>query len=221
MVDVPAWIVVPNTATPVKRANIERYGGRIVECGPTLEDRESKLDEVVAETGATFVSPYDHDDVIAGQGTLGLELLEQVPDLDSIWLPVGGGGMAAGVVAAVGSTAVQVCGAEPRLADDAAESLAKGRRLAPRPPTTMADGLRTGLGERNFARLMDYGLPITLVDEDEIDSAMRLLWACLKLVVEPSGAVALAAVLRARPGGRIGVVLSGGNVELDLASLGD
>ena len=211
-----AWIVVPETATTIKRANIERYGGQIVECGPTLVDREAKLEEVLADTGATCIPPYDHDDVIAGQGTLGLELVDQAEELDSIWLPVGGGGMAAGVVAAVGATGVQVCGAEPALADDAAESLARGELLGPRPPKTMADGLRTGLGRRNFERLLAYGLPITLVDEAAIDSAMRLLWAWLKLVVEPSGAVAFAAVLRAHPQGRIGIVLSGGNVELEL-----
>lgn len=214
-----AWIVVPETATTIKRANIERYGGQIVECGPTLADREAKLEEVLADTGATCIPPYDHDDVIAGQGTLGLELVNQAQALDSIWLPVGGGGMAAGVVAAVGATDVQVCGAEPNLADDAAESLARGERLGPRPPKTIADGLRTGLGRRNFERLMAYRLPITLVDDEAILAAMRLLWASLELVVEPSGAVAFAAVLRARPQGRVGIVLSGGNVELDLLSI--
>ncbi len=221
VVDAPAWIVVPETATRFKRANIERYEGCIVACGPTLADREAKLEEVLAETGATFVPPYDHDDVIAGQGTLGLELVEQVDNLDYIWLPVGGGGMAAGVVAAVGETSVQVCGAEPVLAGDAAQSLARGVRQGPMPPTTIADGLLTGLGSRNFERLMAYRLRITLVDDTEIVSAMRMLWSCLKLVVEPSGAVAFAAVLRARPRGRIGIVLSGGNVELDLASADD
>lgn len=214
-----AHIVMPRGSAAAKRAAVESYGALVTECENTLEAREETLAQVVAETGAHVVHPYDDSDVIAGQGTVALELLEEVPDLDLIVVPVGGGGLAAGtVLAADGPTPhAKVVGAEPALADDAYRSLREGRRLPALAPTTVADGLRTALGERNFAILDAAAIPIVTVAEVEILEAMRLLWERMKVIVEPSGAVPLAAVMRDAVrfrGKRVGLVLSGGNVDL-------
>ena len=206
-----ATVVVPEGASAFKLANIERYGANIVGCGPTLAEREAALSEVVARTGAAVVHPYDDDHVILGQGSMALELVTQVPDLESIWLPVGGGGLAAGSVIAVADQCA-IVGAEPELAGDAAIGLANGVREPQMPPRTVADGLRTSLGERNFKVLHNYGLPVHLVSEAEIIAAQRLVMSCLKVLVEPSSAVPFAALLKARPGGRVAVVLTGANL---------
>jgi threonine dehydratase len=214
---VPAAIVVPRSASPSKRAAIERYGGTIVDCGDTLAEREATLADVVARSGATFIPPYDHPHIVAGQGSCGLELLEQSEGLDEVWLPVGGGGLAAGTVLAC-SGGPQVVGAEPELAADAAHSLASGTRQPAMPPRTVADGLRTALGELNFAILKQYGLPMRLVTESEIAAAQKLAMSCLKLVIEPSSAVPLAALMKygpVNPASKcVAVILSGGNVDL-------
>jgi len=216
-------VVVPRAAPAIKIANIERFGARIVLCGPTIEDREAAVEKLLS-AGGIYIPPYNHQQVIAGQGTLALELVRQQPDIEELWLPVGGGGMASGCVAAVGDR-VRVMGAEPLLADDAYESLRTGRLLGARAPQTIADGLRGALGQITFAILRDYNLAIQRVDEEEIVAAQRLLMECLKLVVEPSGAVAFAALLaqrKAKPPTdverRVGVVISGGNVDLALTS---
>lgn len=216
---IEAHIVVPRGANPEKRAAIARYGGTIVDCGETLADREATLERVCRATGAAFVPPYDHPDIIAGQGTAAMELSEAAPALDEVWVPVGGGGLASGTLTALAGTTTVVRGAEPALADDAFRSLQRGRIQPPRPPTTIADGLRTALGELPFAIFRTCGFTIVTVSETEIVAAQRLLWQRLKLVVEPSGAVPLAglakavqedpASYRAR---RVGVILSGGNV---------
>ena len=157
--------------------------------------------------------------MIAGQGTLALEVLEQTDDLQELWVPVGGGGMASGCVLGAGRQ-VRVRGAEPELADDAFHSLATGVLQEPRPPVTIADGLRGALGDITFPVLQDYSLAITRVSEAEIVQAQRLLMNCLKVVVEPSGAVGLAAVLKSAGnsglGDRVGIVISGGNLDLRL-----
>ena len=209
--DRQATVVVPEGASPFKLANIERYGADIVRCGPTLAEREAALSEVVSRTGAAVVHPYDDDHVILGQGSMALELVTQVPDLGAIWLPVGGGGLAAGSVVAVGGRCA-VVGAEPELAGDAAIGLASGVRQPQMPPRTVADGLRTSLGERNFEILHSYGLPVHLVSEAEIIAAQRLVMSYLKVLVEPSSAVPFAALLKARPGGRVAIVLTGANM---------
>jgi len=217
---IPAHIVMPSTAPPVKRAAVAGYGAQITECEPTLEARETTLSEVQARTGATFVHPYDDPRVIAGQGTAALELLEGVPGLDVVMAPVGGGGLASGtVIAAAGvRPAVEVWGAEPAGADDAFRSLRDGRRHPSVDPNTIADGLLTALSDRTF-RILSGGLAgILTADDDEIIRAMRLLWERAKLLVEPSAAVPLAAVLANRDlfdGRRVGIILSGGNVDLD------
>ncbi|MGD8441466.1 MAG: pyridoxal-phosphate dependent enzyme [Holophagae bacterium] len=217
---IPAHIVMPSTAPPVKRAAVAGYGAQITECEPTLEARETTLAEVQSRTGATFVHPYDDPRVIAGQGTAALELLDQVGNLDVILTPVGGGGLASGTTIAVTSLRpdIEVWGAEPTGADDAFRSLRDGRRYPSVHPKTIADGLLTALSDRTFRILSDGLAGILTADEDAIIRAMRLLWERAKLLVEPSAAVPLAAVL-ARPdrfaGRWVGIILSGGNVDLD------
>lgn len=214
---IPAWIVVPSNAKSVKKAAIREYGATVVECEPTLAAREAMLDSVVAETGAIFIPPYDDDAIIAGQGTAALEFIDQVPGLVSIIAPVGGGGLLSGTAIVCAHHNVAAIGAEPEMADDAFRSLASGERVRTHVPDTIADGLLTTLGERTFAIIRDHVDKILLVSEQEIVDAMRLLWTRLKLVVEPSSAVTLAAILRYRgefEGRRVGAILTGGNVDL-------
>jgi threonine dehydratase/serine racemase len=219
---IDAHLVMPSNAPAVKKHAVLGYGARVVACEPTLAAREAALAEVLAKTGATPLHPYDHDDVIAGQGTAALEMLEDVPDLDAIVAPVGGGGLVSGL--AIAATAlrpgIRVFAAEPAGADDAARSKRAGRVIPMERPDTIADGLLTSLGERTWPVLRDLVEDVVVVSEAEIVAAMRLAWERGKLLVEPSAAVALAAVLaepfRTRSGlARVGVVLSGGNVDLD------
>jgi threonine dehydratase/serine racemase len=217
-----AHIVMPSNAMPVKKRAVEGYGGRVIECQPTLEARETTAAAVIAETGATLIPPYNHPDVIAGQGTTALELLDQVEDLDAIVAPVGGGGLISGV--AIAATAmrpsIRIFAGEPKGADDTARSKAAGTLIPQTAPQTIADGLLTSMGELTWPVIRDRVEQVITVREDEIVTAMRLLWERAKLVVEPSGAVPLAAALsdefRSLTGlKRVGVVLSGGNTNLD------
>ncbi len=223
---IAAHIVMPTTAPRVKRRAVEGYGAEVYPCEPTLEARERTAAEVLERTGGTLVPPYDHPDVISGQGTLGLELLEQVADLDAIVAPVGGGGLVGGVALAAGAApGTRVFAAEPAGADDAARSKAAGRRILQTAPDTVADGLLTSLGELTWPILRDAVEEVITVTDDEIVDAMRWIWERAKLVVEPSGAVAVAAVLSERFRGipgleRVAVVLSGGNVDLDRLPFG-
>jgi threonine dehydratase len=219
---IPAHVVMPDNASPVKRRAVEEYGGRVIACAATLAAREETAAAVLAETGGTLIPPYDHPDVIAGQGTVALELLDQAPGLDAVVAPVGGGGLLAGVTLAAQelNPAVRVFAAEPAGADDAARSKAAGRLIPQTAPQTLADGLRTSLGELTWPVLRDRVERVVTVDEAAIVAALRLAWERAKLLIEPSAAVALAAVLsdefRALDGlRRVGVVLSGGNVNLD------
>lgn len=219
---IPAYIVMPRTAPAVKRAAVAGYGGQITECEPTQAAREEAAARLVAETGAVLIPPFDHPDVIAGQGTAALELLEEVPDLDALVAPVGGGGLLTGCcIAAQGvRPGIRVFGAEPLGADDAARSKAAGHWLPQTAPNTIADGLLTSLGQLTWPVIRDRVEAVLTVSDDEIRAAMRLIWERVKLVVEPSGAVGLAAVLSdafRRLSGihRVGVILSGGNVDLD------
>ena len=208
-----ASIVVPSDAKASKRAAIERYGGTLVECAPTLADRQTTLEQVVVKTGATFIPPYDDPRIIAGAGTAALELLQQVPRLDQLWVPVGGGGLAAGTVLAAGST-TQVVLAEPALARDAEDSLASGTLMNAMPPRTIADGLRTALGTLNFEILKRAGVPVHLASEAAIEKWTGLVAKIMQVVIEPSAAVTLAAIEENRDAanGRVGVILSGGNL---------
>jgi threonine dehydratase/serine racemase len=216
----PAHIVVPRGASPVKREAIVTYGGIVVDCGETLEAREAALEQVRAETGAAYVPPYDHPHVIAGQGTAALELARDVSGLDEVWVPVGGGGLASGTLLALADTGIRVVGVEPELADDAYWSLERGRIQPQRPPKTIADGLRTALGDLPFAIFRRYGMTIRTVSEAAILSAQRLVWQRLKIVIETSSAVPLAGLLEALETDRsayatrrVGVIVSGGNVS--------
>ena len=219
---IPAYIVMPKTAPAVKKAAVEGYGGQVTLCEPNLAARESTANELVAKTGATLIPPFDHVDVIAGQGTAALELLEDVPDLDAIITPVGGGGLLAGcTVAARGvKPGIRVFGAEPLGADDAARSKAAGAWQPQTGPNTIADGLLTSTGELTWPIIRDLVERVFTVTDDEIRVAMRLVWERMKLIVEPSGAVgvavALTAAFKALAGvDKVGIVFSGGNVSLD------
>ncbi len=215
---IPAWIVMPSNSPAVKRAAVEEYGGRVVLCEPTVADREAVAARVVAETGATFIHPYNDRRIIAGQGTAALELLAKVESLDLVLAPVGGGGLLSGTALAVAFTSpgTEVIAVEPAGADDAFRSMAAGRILPSDNPRTVADGLRTSLGELTFAVIQQHVRQIITVTDDEIVSAMRTFWQRTKLLIEPSSAVPVAAVLfRKLPtaGRRIGIILSGGNVD--------
>jgi threonine dehydratase len=216
---IPAHIVMPRNAPEVKREAVEAYGGRITLCEPTLAAREAAAREVLERTGAVLVHPYDDERIIAGQGTAALELLEELPDLDVIVAPVSGGGLLSGtaIVAAELRPGIRAIGAEPAGADDAARSLAAGRPLPMENPQTIADGLRASLSPLTFSILRQRVSRIVLVSEEEIVAAMRLLFERLKLVVEPSGAVSAAAALFGKLGAggrRVGIIVSGGNVDL-------
>ena len=218
---IPAQIVMPHNAPQSKVRNVERYGGRITFCEPNLTAREQACARLAVETGATVIEPFDNYDVMAGQGTAALELLEDVPDLDVILCPVGGGGLLCGTaVAAKGiKPGILVIGVEPALANDVTQSFKAGRRISLPTPATIADGLRTNCcGEKNFHLIQQLVDGMATVSEEAIVAAMREIWENLKIVVEPSGAVPFAAVRESRVdarGKKIGLILSGGNVDLE------
>jgi len=218
-----AWIVMPENAPAVKRAAVAGYGAEIISCEASLTARESTAQAVQARTGAVFVHPYDDPRIIAGQASAGLELLAQSraqgAQLELILAPVGGGGLLSGIALAAHhhGPGVSVWGAEPAGADDAARSLAAGKLLPSEHPQTLADGLLTSLGQWTFPLIQAHVPRILTVSEASILQALRLLWERMKLVVEPSGAVPLAAVLQHPEhfaGRQVGLVLSGGNVDL-------
>jgi len=217
---VPANVVMPSSAPPVKKAAVSGYGAVITECEPTLKARETTLDAVVERTGATFIHAYDNPMVIAGQGTASLELITDVPDLEALIAPVGGGGLMSGTAIAVSSSRpdITIWGSEPAGADDAFRSLRDGTIYPSVEPKTIADGLLTSLSDRTFRILSERLEGILTVSEETIVRAMRMIWERMKLVVEPSGAVPLAAVLE-HPDHfadrRVGLIISGGNVDLD------
>ncbi|MBE9537862.1 MAG: pyridoxal-phosphate dependent enzyme [Proteobacteria bacterium] len=217
---IAAHIVMPAGAPSVKKEAVAAYGANIIECAPTLIAREQALEELVGRTGAHVVHPYNDARVIAGQGTVALEILEQLDDLDMVVVPVGGGGLLAGVAVAVKSLkpGIEVVAIEPAGADDAFRSFGLGRLIPQNSPNTIADGLRAGLGELNFEIIQKHVDTILTVEDATIIEAMKLQWSRLKTVVEPSGAVSFAGVLeypeRFR-GRRVALVISGGNLDLD------
>lgn len=213
----PAHVVMPENAVDFKVEAVRRYGGEVHFCAPNQQAREAGLAEWV-EKGFEAVPPYDDDRIIAGQGTCAMELLEQVDDLNLVIAPVGGGGLLAGTALAVmaHAGAVEVYGAEPSGADDTARSLAAGSRVEDHHPDTIADGLRALVGVRNLGIIQNQVRAVVTVSESRIVDAMDLAWSGLKQLIEPSGAVALAAVMdraEAWRGKRIGVILSGGNLD--------
>jgi len=219
ILNVPAYIVMPENAPKVKVDAVMNYGGEITFCTPTLADREKTIKKVIAKTGATEIHPYDNYDIIAGQGTATLELLEQVEDLDIILCPVGGGGLVSGTAlsAVYFSDNTKVIACEPLGADDAYRSMIEGRIIPSVNPDTIADGLLTSLGERNFPIIREYVDEVVTVTEDSIIEAMRLIYERMKIIIEPSSAVTLAAIIENKvdvSGKNIGLIISGGNVDL-------
>ena len=217
---VPAHIVMPSNSAKVKIRSVESYGARVVFCEPTEESREIQCAEVINKTGATLIHSFENEHVIAGQGTAAMELLEDVPNLDVIMCPVGGGGLLSGTAIAARSIRPQitVIAVEPENADDAAQSFRAERRLVTQKKFTIADGLRTNIGEPNFAIVQQYVDDIVTVSEGAIVSAMRTIWETMKIVIEPSATVPYAAIQESKidiGGKRVGIILTGGNVDLD------
>jgi threonine dehydratase len=216
---IPAHIVMPADSPAVKQAAVAGYGGQITLCAPNLAAREAAAAEVLARTGATLIHPYNDERIIAGQGTAALELLEEQTELDAVLTPVGGGGLLAGTLLAVKDLRPQtlVLGCEPAGADDAYRSWQAGRIIPVEKPATIADGLRTSLGDKTFPIIQARVDEIAVVTEVDIRRALRLVLERMKIVVEPSAVVPLAAILDgrgARLGKRLGVILSGGNLDL-------
>ncbi len=211
---------MPHTAPGAKKAAVEDYGGHITFSEPTRESRQSTLAAVVEQTGAIYIPSYDDPRIIAGQGTAAAELVEEVPDLDMVLAPVGGGGLISGAAVAVSelSPSTRIIGAEPANADDACRSLKEGRLVPSVNPQTIADGLLMSLSPLTFGIISERVERIVTVSEGAIVSAMRHVWERMKVIIEPSAAVAVAAVLGDEldvTGKRVGVILSGGNVDLE------
>ena len=217
---IPAYIVMPNNAPSVKKNAVAGYGGQITFCAPTLKAREAALTRVYEKTGANVVHPYNDARVIAGQGTAALELLEDIPGLDVILAPVGGGGLLSGTAIAATETkrGIRVVAGEPELADDAYRSIKSGRIVPSEEPRTIADGLLTSLGSLTFPIVQERVEQIVTVSEQGIVDAMKFVWQRLKIIIEPSAAVPVAVLWEKKidlTGLRVGVILSGGNVDLE------
>ena len=217
---IPAYIVMPNNAPSVKKNAVAGYGGQITFCAPTLEAREATLTRIYERTGANIVHPYNDERVIAGQGTAALELLEDVPDLEVILAPVGGGGLLSGTSIAATETkkGIRVLAGEPEMADDAYRSMQSGTIIPSISPKTIADGLLTSLGSHTFPIVQQRVEQIVTVSEQGIIDAMRFVWERVKIIIEPSAAVAVGVLWEKKidlTGLKVGVILSGGNVDLE------
>ena len=218
--NIKAYLVMPSNAPEVKKSAVRNYGGEIIECVPTLEGRESTSKKLIEEKGLTFVHPFNDINVVMGHASAGKELLEEYPELDFIVVPIGGGGLISGIAlsASVFGKNCTVIGAEPFNVDDAYHSLKEGKIVPNKPNAdTIADGLKTTLGDVTFKIISQYVKEIIRVTEEEIIEAMQLIWERMKIIIEPSSAVTLAAVLRSREkfeNKKVGLLLSGGNVDL-------
>ncbi|MDO9512357.1 MAG: pyridoxal-phosphate dependent enzyme [Bacteroidales bacterium] len=220
LIKTKSYIVMPKNAPASKVAAVRNYGGEITFCEPNLASREENLKRLIDETGSVEIHPYNNYSIIAGQATACLEFIEQVDTLDYILAPVGGGGLLSGTCLSASylSPKTKVIGVEPELANDAYRSFREGRIIAALPPKTIADGLLTSLGTITFPIIREYCHDIVTVSEESIIKAMRLIWERMKIIVEPSAAVPLAAILEKKieiKGKRIGIILSGGNLDLD------
>lgn len=217
---IPAYVVMPENAPQAKQNAVKGYGAELIHCAPSLKAREEKHAEVNARTGANFVHPYNDHRVIAGQGTCAVEILEEVGPLDAVIAPIGGGGMVSGTATTIEASApnTKVYAAEPKAADDAYRSFKSGTLIEDDAPKTVADGLKVSLRDLTFHIVTNKVDGIFLAEEEQIISAMRLIWERMKIVVEPSSAVTLAAII-ANPepfkGQKVGVILTGGNVDMD------
>jgi threonine dehydratase len=217
---IPAYIVMPDSAPSVKKAAVAGYGGQITFCEPTLQARKSTLEKITKDTGATVIHPYNNERVIAGQGTATLELLEEIPDLDVIITPVGGGGLLSGTsIAARGlKKGIRVIGAEPEMADDAFRSMQAGEIVPSNNPKSIADGLLSSLGSLTFPIIQQNVEQIVTVSEKGIIESMKYIWERAKIIIEPSAAVAVGVLWEKKidlTGLKVGVIISGGNVDLD------
>ncbi len=217
---IPCTVVMPKTAPEAKKAAVRGYGGTIVECEPSTSSREAVFAEVQERTGAEFVHPYNDPRVIAGQGTCSREMMEQVPGLDAVIAPIGGGGMISGTCLTLSNIApgVEIYAAEPEQADDAYRSFKAGHIIADDAPVTVADGLKVPLKELTWHFVSNHVTDILTASEDEIVDAMKLTWQRMKIVMEASCAVPMATILKNRDvfrGKRVGVIVTGGNVDLD------
>jgi len=217
---IPAYIIMPENAPEIKKKAVAGYGGQITFCKPTQKDREETMLKIKAETNATFIHPYDNFNVICGQGTASLELLQEYPDLDIVIAPVGGGGLLSGTAAYIKgkNPKIKVYGAEPQNADDAYRSLIDKKIYPSVNPQTIADGLLTSLSPLTFSTLLQHCDGILTVSESSIIKAMRMVWERMKIIIEPSSAVPVAAILEHGEKFRnkkVGVIISGGNVDLD------
>lgn len=218
---IPCTVVMPRSAPQAKKDAVRGYGGRVVECEPSTTSREAVFAEVVAETGAEFVHPYNDPRVIAGQGTCSKELIEQVQDLDAVIAPIGGGGMISGTCLTLSNLAphIKIYAAEPEQADDAYRSFKAGHIIADDAPVTVADGLKVPLKDLTWHFVQNHVTDILTASEQEIIDAMLLIWKRMKIVMEPSSAVPLATILKNKDtfaGKRVGVIITGGNVDLDM-----
>jgi len=214
---VKAYIVMPSNAPEVKKAAVRDYGGEITECIPTIEEREKTTEAIIAKTGASFIHPSNDLNVILGQATAAKELLTDYTEIDTVLAPVGGGGLLAGTALACLHRGVSCMGGEPMEADDAYRSLQSGKIELNTTSNTIADGLRTHLGDINFPIIQEHVEKIIRVEENEIINAMRLIWERMKIIIEPSCAVPFAAVLREPDtfkGKKVGIIITGGNVDL-------
>jgi threonine dehydratase len=217
--EIPAHIVMPKNSAKVKVRAVEEYDANIVFCEATQEAREAACAALTAEIGATLIHPFENEDVMAGQGTAAIEFLEDT-DLDLVMCPIGGGGLLCGTAVAAKSMQpkIKVIAVEPANADDAAKSFRAGKRIVTKKSFTIADGLRTNVGERNFPIIQRYVDGVVTVSEEAIVSAMRTIWETMKIVIEPSAAVPYAAILEEKidiVGKRVGIILTGGNVDLE------
>ena len=218
---IKAFIVMPSNSSEIKKAAVREYGGQITECEPTLAARLEIAAQVQKQSGAIMIPPFDHPHIIAGQGTAAMELIQQVPQLETIIAPIGGGGLMSGTCIAAKSMkpTMSVVGAEPEGADDAFRSKASGEMIPQLSPNTISDGLRTSLGKLTWPFIRDQVDEILAVNDEETIAAMKLFWERAKVIIEPSSAVPLAALLKHRTDQsnpiNIGVILSGGNVDLN------
>ena len=217
---IPCTVVMPRTAPQAKKDAVRGYGGKVVECEPSTSSREAVFAEVVAETGAEFVHPYNDPRVIAGQATCSKELVEQVDHLDAVIAPIGGGGMVSGTCLTLSNLApqIKIYAAEPEQADDAYRSFKAGHIIADDAPNTVADGLKVPLKDLTWHFVSKHVTDIFTASEQEIVDAMKLIWKRMKIIMEPSSAVPLATILKNRDvfaGKRVGMIITGGNVDLD------
>ena len=220
MIGVAVTVVMPNNSPNVKVENVERNGGKIIWCDPNQQSREKTLRDIVKKTGSTVVHPYNDNRIIAGQGTVAKEMLEDIPNLDAIVSPISGGGLLSGILcfSKQQSSKIKVYGAEPIEADDAYKSVKAGKIIPNKSTNTICDGLRAQIGSKTFPIVSNMCDQIIRLNEDEIIDSMKMIWDRMKIIVEPSCSIALAAILKNKhlfQGKKVGVVLSGGNVNLE------